>query len=71
MRQIERYLAAHPNASDTLEGVRDWWLADLGVLLPLTLVQTALDRLTALGVISARPIPGDIVYERGGREPVH
>jgi hypothetical protein len=60
--EIERYVRAHPHASDTLHGVRDWWLAGLGQVLPLSVVQTALDRLVAAGRIVARRIPGDVVY---------
>jgi hypothetical protein len=64
VREIERYLRAHPNASDTLLGVRDWWLEGLDAVLPLTVVQLALDRLVADRVVAARPIPGAVVYGR-------
>lgn len=64
VREIERYLRAHPNASDTLQGVRDWWLEGLAAVLPLTVVQLALDRLVADRVVGARPIPGGVVYGR-------
>jgi hypothetical protein len=62
VREIERYLHAHPNASDTLEGVRDWWLAALGRLLSVDVIQAALDRLVESRVVEARPIPGGVVY---------
>lgn len=26
---ISRYVALHPQAVDTLEGIRDWWLTDI------------------------------------------
>lgn len=74
MREIERYLAAHPNASDTLQGVRDWWLAALGETLRLDVVQSALDRLVRGGLVEARPIPGGVLYGRakngGPSEPM-
>jgi hypothetical protein len=64
VREIERYLGAHPNASDTLQGVSDWWLAGLGGPLRADVLQAALDRLVERRVLEARPIPGGVVYGR-------
>ena len=64
VREIEQYLGAHPHASDTLQGVRDWWLAGLGRLLGLDVVQVAIDRLVEVGHLVARPIPGGVAYSR-------
>ena len=64
MRRIERYLEDHPNASDTLSGVCDWWLASTGEPLGLDVVQAALDRLVDSGGIEARPVPGGSVIYR-------
>jgi hypothetical protein len=64
VREIERYLRAHPNASDTRQGVRDWWLADLASPLSADVIQIALDRLVDEGKLEARSIPGDVVYGR-------
>ena len=61
MRDIERYLEAHPHSSDTLLGVCDWWLI---APLPPVIVLAALDRLVRDGRIAARTIPGGVVYER-------
>ena len=44
---IVRYLAAHPDAADTAEGVRDSWLGRSGA--SLSDVNTALERLVRLG----------------------
>lgn len=62
VREIDRYLHAHPNASDTLEGVRDWWLA--GHVRPFTVdvIQAALDRLVDNRILEARSIPGGVLY---------
>jgi|KBSMisStandDraft_5_1062788.scaffolds.fasta_scaffold46211_5 Fe2+ or Zn2+ uptake regulation protein len=58
--QIRRYLAAHPNASDTAEGVQTWWLPQ-GV--PDATVRKALDILVADGVVHTRELPdGNLIY---------
>ncbi|MCW5665826.1 MAG: hypothetical protein KIT35_18505 [Piscinibacter sp.] len=46
---IRGYLAEHPNAADTVEGIRRWWL--LGTLgeVPPELVEQALEQLLAQG----------------------
>jgi len=63
--EIRRYLAAHANASDTVEGVQTWWLSP-GV--PGPTVQRALDALVAAGVVHKRQLPdGNLIY--GARPP--
>jgi hypothetical protein len=58
--QIRRYLAAHPNASDAVEGVQSWWLPH-GI--PGVTVQRALDLLVADGVVHKRQLPdGNLIY---------
>jgi hypothetical protein len=64
VREIERYLEAHPNASDTLQGVRDWWLAGTVKRFALEDIQRALDLLVESGVIEPRSIPGGVLYGR-------
>ena len=64
VREIEHYLRAHPHASDTLQGVSDWWLEALDSPLRADLLQAALDRLVERGILEARPIPGGVVYGR-------
>jgi len=64
VRDIEGYLLEHPNASDTPQGVCDWWLPSHEGALRADIVQAALDRLVARQVLEARPIPGGVVYGR-------
>jgi len=61
---IKGYLFEHPNASDTLQGVCDWWLMAHHGTLRAGTVQIALDRLVARRILEARPIPGGVVYGR-------
>jgi hypothetical protein len=57
---IRRYLAAHPNASDTVQGVQTWWLPR-GV--PDATVRKALDILVADGAVYRRQLPdGNLIY---------
>ena len=58
--EIRRYLAAHANASDTMEGVQNWWLP---FRVPGSTVQRALDALVAEGVLQKRQLPdGNLIY---------
>ena len=57
--QILEYLREHPNASDTLEGILQWWINDYVRYTP-TQVHRALDRLVTAGALSVR-------FEQTGR----
>jgi hypothetical protein len=58
---VQRYLEAHPNAFDTVEGIRTWWLA--GLEPTPAAVQAALDRLVERGIAVEKPLPdGRIGY---------
>jgi hypothetical protein len=45
--RILKYLKAHPNACDSADGIRQWWLEGTGATLDE--VSAALDRLVAEG----------------------
>ena len=67
-REIARYLDEHPHASDTLNGVRDFWVPDLGESVGPDVLQLALDRLVAAGTLEARRVPGgQVIYACGKR----
>jgi len=59
--EIQRYLAAHPHARDTLEGVARWWLTRQRYHEAVQTVHHALEHLVARGcverVVSANGIP--------------
>jgi hypothetical protein len=60
---IARYVNAHPNASDTLEGVARWWVASEAEHAPLDALQRALDTLTDREILTRRVLPdGRRVY---------
>jgi hypothetical protein len=56
-RAIVRYVNAHPNASDTLEGVARWWVASDAEHAPIDSLQHALDVLTEQHVLTRRVLP--------------
>ena len=65
--EIARYLEQHPRASDTAEGVLQWWLKGHEFALPLEHVRSALESLVAKGVATRRTLPdGTIVYGTAG-----
>jgi hypothetical protein len=60
-RALERYCAEHPNAADSVEGVRSWWLADPTI--PREAVEEALQALVDRGLLDVRILSdGTVVY---------
>jgi hypothetical protein len=54
--EIARYLTRQPQAADSAEGIRRWWLAPrIGERQPV-LVRAALARLEARGIVERRPL---------------
>jgi hypothetical protein len=51
---ILAYVAEHPDAQDTAEGIVEWWLIGRVAKPNMALVEEALAELTALGLILAR-----------------
>ncbi len=62
-RRILAYLAAHPDAKDTVDGIRQWWLRPMPDGLRSSDVTRALDELVRRGWLT--------VSERGRRTIVY
>lgn len=50
--EINEYLAEHPNAADSLEGIVTWWLGRQRYSKATDVVQKALELLVADGVVN-------------------
>ena len=61
--QIARYLRAHPDAADTLEGAALWWLQRQP---PLDVVERAMRLLEEVKVVERHILPGGRVIFRAG-----
>jgi hypothetical protein len=62
---ILRYLAGHPAAKDTVEGIAEWWLPESRVTASVAEVRSALDGLVARGQMAAEQnADGRIYYRR-------
>jgi hypothetical protein len=48
---IEQWLAQNPDAADTLEGIRDFWLTEATGQQPTELVREALELLARRGIV--------------------
>lgn len=60
---IGRYLAKHPHAADSLEGIRRWWLMRQRYEESAQQVQEALEQLLREGVITKRILSdGQVLY---------
>lgn len=62
---ILRYLKAYPNACDSADGVRAWWLRDSGAT-PAE-VSAALDLLVSSGKVERVSRPTGDVFRRSAR----
>lgn len=67
---IERYLADRPNASDTIEGIRRWWVGPEWADASMTVMSAALDLLVQRRIMKTRiQADGSVRYfsaARGG-----
>jgi hypothetical protein len=64
-REIERYLDAHPDAADTIDGVMQWWLPPTSAAVPRASVERALAALVAKGAVGSRTlVDGTVIYGR-------
>jgi hypothetical protein len=58
---IQRYLADHPDAADTAEGMRVWWFSGVSA----AAIEAALADLVRRGVVRRQEVPGGPpVYSR-------
>ena len=51
MQAITAYIARHPQAADSEQGIAQWWLPAMGVDVPPASVHEALDRLVIQQVL--------------------
>jgi hypothetical protein len=66
--QILRYLDEHPDAADTADGVRAWWLLEQVFKESVGDVQDALDLLVSRGIVTRFDRPNmPWVYRRARR----
>lgn len=65
---ILHYLREHPDAADTADGIRQWWLPRQGVTRSVDDVEAALDDLVERGIVARIDRPGmPTVYRRARR----
>jgi hypothetical protein len=63
-QQVARYLHAHPDASDTVEGIAKWWLSRQRFDDASELVRHALEMLIADGVVEKRTMANGVTLFR-------
>ncbi len=61
-REIERYLADHPEAADSAEGIARWWLTRQRIHYEVALVEAALAHLRRKGVVVSDTGAGGPLY---------
>jgi hypothetical protein len=63
--EIARYLQDHPEAADSLDGIRQWWLPRLRLQEASAQIEEALQELLDRGVIGRQVMPdGTVLYRR-------
>lgn len=69
--KILAYLADHPQAQDTMEGIVEWWLLEQRIKAATTEVKTALAQLVAEELVIARTERTGRMYYRVNRRKLH
>jgi hypothetical protein len=64
---VARYLLAHPDASDTLDGIARWWLSRQRQDDASELVQAALELLIDRGLVERRTTADGVILFRSAR----
>ena len=60
---ILRYLALHPDAADSEDGIADWWMPEMGVGTSARAVAEALRSLHREGLVERETLPdGRVIY---------
>ncbi len=67
--EIERYLASHPHAADSLDGVMGWWLKRSRIEDAAHKVSRALDYLVSRGVIATKTLAGGKILYISAEQP--
>ena len=62
--EILDYLARHPQAQDTVEGIAEWWILEQRAQASAVQVKAALERLVARGLVSAQTSRDGRVFYR-------
>ncbi|HEX8719725.1 MAG TPA: hypothetical protein VF736_03710 [Pyrinomonadaceae bacterium] len=70
IHDVLSYLAEHPEAQDTLEGIVEWWLVERRIVEQTSAVKEALDEMVAQGFVSARRDTGERTLYSVNREKV-
>ena len=66
---IARYLREHPDAADSLEGIRQWWLPRVRLEEASAQIERALEELLERGLVVRQIMPdGTILYRRAGSD---
>lgn len=70
---ILEYLAEHPQASDTLEGIAEWWVMRQQVRVEIKTLAKVLHRLTGSGLLEKVGHGEEALYhlkaKEGGQQP--
>ena len=61
-RVIQNYLAHHPKAMDTLEGIAEWWIPREHVRANITIIEKVLADLIRQGTVEAFGTGKDMRY---------
>ena len=68
--EIRNYLAAHPEAADSISGIHRWWLPPKFAAEHASVIEQALERLLSASLIRVRHLPdGASVYGSIERDP--
>ena len=66
---VVAYIAEHPDAMDTIEGIAEWWIARQRISVNVNRLASVLEELVRFGSLESVDVAGERMYRLARSQP--